>query len=237
MPTITVRTVDLETTGFPPEADIVEAGFVDILFTRVKEADPWAVLDRDARNEQRFFKPDREICLEARATHHITDNELEGAEHHSEALNFILDGNVDVMCAHNAAFEMQFIPFEYWIDTYKVALRLYPDSDKHNNQYLRYMLGLDLDPKLCMPPHRANPDAYTTSRILLRMLQEPDASINKFISWSKKPIYLTKIGFGKHAGQKFVDLPKDYLNWIIRQNDMDEAVIAAARRVLYGEGE
>lgn len=59
--------------------------------------------------------------------------------------------------------------------------------------------------------------------------------MKEMVKWSAEVPYLTKIGFGKHFGQRYEDVPRSYLSWILGQADMDPAVHAAARRVLYGE--
>jgi len=114
-----------------------------------------------------------------------------------------------------------------WIDTWKCALRLYPDAPRHTNQVLKYYLGIS-DNELHHPPHRALPDCYVTAEILKIMLEQK--SVEDMIRVSNEPPYLTKIGFGKHAGEKFKDLPASYLDWLSKQ-DMDEGVMAAVKRV------
>jgi exodeoxyribonuclease X len=90
---------------------------------------------------------------------------------------------------------------------------------------LRYWLGLDLDPALAMPPHRASPDAYTTAHIFARMLaEEGENRLKRLVAWSKEPGLLPKLLFGKHRGMRFSEVPADYLEWITKQTDMDEDV-------------
>lgn len=115
-----------------------------------------------------------------------------------------------------------------WICTYKVALRLWPDAPKHSNQVLRYWLGLDLDAVQAMPPHRAGPDAWVTAHLLLRMLEQ--ATVTQMIGWTVEPKQLPVLPFGKHRGLKWADLPDDYLQWLVRQADMDPDVLWCARQ-------
>jgi len=198
----------------------------------------------DVRNDevdsgwQMLVKPTTVMSLEALATHHIPEAQaLKNGLEWDNAMERLLWFPPDVrskddliFCAHNAVFEQAFFNpdgFE-WIDTYKVALRLWPESPSHSNQVLRYFLGLELGDE-AMPPHRAWPDCYVTAHILLIAMD--NASVSDMVQWTKEPPYLTKLTFGKHKGQRFEDVPVDYLQWILRQ-DMDEGVKAAAQRVL-----
>jgi exodeoxyribonuclease X len=237
-----VRTLDLETTDFPPEADVIEAGYVDSM---IECDEPLEGADKQwrisgpiiQRAQQSFFKPDRECTIKAKATHHIDESEYRHAPHHTEAPHFILHDDPKILVAHNADFEKQFIQVPegtFWVDTYKVALRLYPDFEGHSNQFLRYALGIELGSE-AMPPHRALPDSYVTAHVFATMLGGNGATLKQMIKWSAAPPYLTKIGFGKHFGVRFDEAPKSYLNWILSQQDFDPAVVAACRRVLYGE--
>lgn len=235
MEQLIIRTLDFETTGFPPEADVVELGYVDSLLCRDEGSPYWEVADVSMRGFQKLFKPDREMSIEARATHHIKDSELVGATHHSEMPKWALSDDVRLYAAHNADFEMQFLKLpeeKWWVDTYKVALRLYPDEMKHNNQYLRYFLGLRLDDAMCMPPHRAFPDAYTTAHILAEMISLHRCTLKDMVRWTTELPYLTRVNFGMHAGKRYDEVPHDYLRWMIRQPDMEEAKVAAAKRAL-----
>ena len=220
-----IRVIDFETTGLPPDASVCEAAFVDIDTGNDNPAIPIE------RHWWHLVKPTTEMSLEARATHHITDEEIqEQSIAWEEAYKCMTALAVDAYCAHNADFEKAFFnpKGSRWIDTWKVALRLWPDSPSHSNQVLRYFLNLSVGAD-AMPPHRALPDAHVTAHILLRALEE--AAVDELLQWSNDPPYLTKLNFGKHRGRKFSEVPKDYLEWIIKQ-DMEPGVIAAAHREL-----
>ena len=68
-----------------------------------------------------------------------------------------------------------------------------------------------------------------TAHILERALEK--ATVAELAQWSDEPPYLTKLTFGKHFGKKFSEVPRDYLEWILRQ-EFDAGVIAAAKREL-----
>lgn len=219
-----LRVIDFETTGVDDPCSVVEAAYYDYDPERRVPAGGWSSL----------VVPQHPIDVRARAVHHISYEEASDIGISWDcAVRKLEDCDDDVIyVAHNADFERRFFNPEgsKWICTYKCALRAWPDAPGHGNQVLRYWLGLDIGDE-AMPPHRAMPDCIVTSAILYRLLSGAE-SANHLMRWTEQPPYLTKIGFGKHRGELFSDLPTDYLRWIIRQ-DMDEGVLAAANRELF----
>lgn len=225
-----IRVIDFETTGIPTPDDphaIVEIGWSDVEVTDGDRtvSDPRAVL----------VDPERPIPIEASAVHHITRDDqnpfIVKAGIYLNDPNW-LDG-IDVLAAHNAAFERKFWPDAGlpWICTYKSALRLWTNAPRHTNQVLRYWLDLAVGDHRAMPPHRAGPDAYVTALILNVMLGE--ATVDALIQWSSEPALLVRCGFGKHRGVPWSEVPRDYLDWIVRKSGMDdEDVLHTARHHL-----
>lgn len=223
-----LRIVDFETTGIPSADEmhsVIESAYVDICAER----------KTIVKKSSFLVIPTTETTVQSRAVHHI-DPDLamrEGVswEDAENALKDIPSDTTVVYVAHNADFEKKFFNPENstWIDTYKVALVVYPDAPGHSNQVLKYYLDIK-DAADHHPPHRALPDCNVTTEILLKMSEKK--TFNEMVKISREPAYLTKITFGKHRGQKFEDLPKNYLQWISGQKDMDAAVIAAAKRCL-----
>ena len=212
-----IRVIDFETTGMPDDENphsIIEAAFVD-----VDTGEFWESL----------VKPTTEMDIRALAIHHITEDKANKNGLDWDAAKKILDG-ADIYAAHNAEFEQKFYNPQgsVWICTYKVALKLWPDAPSHSNQVLKYYLEI-ADKQAHHPPHRALPDCFVTAEIIKKMLEL--TTIEEMIEITNQPPYLTKINFGKHYGKKFSELPRDYLEWIIKQ-DMDEGVTAAANREL-----
>jgi len=216
-----IRVIDFETTGLPPDASVCEAAFVDLV------GEP-PVIQRDWRN---LVKPTTEMSLEALAVHHITEEEASSSGiSWDQAQATLMAEDPNIFAAHNADLERAFFDPEHslWIDTWKVGLRLWPDAPRHTNQVLRYYLKLDVGVR-AMPPHRALPDAWVTAHILAEALKTK--SVDDLLRWTDEPPYLTTVHFGKHSGKLFSEVPRDYLEWILRQ-DMEPGVIAAAKREL-----
>ncbi len=221
-----IRCIDFECTGVPSEDDahaICEIGFTDILDGAVS-GQTFAML----------VDPGRQMPCEAQAVHHISDADLVGAMTATDGLEMLTRGPPDCFAAHHADYEMAFfqgggVP---WIDTWKVALRLWPDAPSHSQQVLRYHLGLDCDRDRASPPHRAGPDSYVCAMLMQRILQDGRASIEDMVRWSAGAPLLYRVTFGKHKGMLWDDLPTDYLWWIAEKSDMDAPTKANARHRL-----
>lgn len=221
-----IRAIDFEATGLPTEEDphaICEIGFTEVL-DGVVSGQTFAML----------VNPGRPMPCEAQAVHHISDADLEGARPITDGLQMLMRGPPDFFAAHNADYEQAFfagggVP---WIDTWKVALRLWPDAPSHSQQVLRYHLDLGCDRDRAAPAHRAGPDSYVCAMILARILQDGRASLDQMVKWSKGPPLLHRVTFGKHKGMLWDDLPTDYLRWITDKSDMDAGTKANARHRL-----
>lgn len=223
------RAIDFETTGIPAEGEehaIVEIGWSDLLGGAVEH--PTSVL----------CNPGRPIPWQASAVHHIIDADVAGHPPAAEGLARASDPLPDYWVAHNADYERQFFDGagRPWICTYKVACRLWPDAPSHSLSNLRYFLGLVLDRPRAEPPHRAGPDAYVTAHLMARILEQKAASLDDMVRWSNGPALRHRIRFGKHKGEKWQDLPGDYLTWILDKSDLDREAKANARYWLRRRG-
>jgi exodeoxyribonuclease X len=221
-----LRVTDFETTGVPPDAAICQIGWTDVgvVNGRIKIGVPTAM----------FINPGRPIPPEARAVHHIRDKDVAEAPTVDAGFLKLMDFRPDAFVAHNAKFEREFfagsdIP---WICTRKVAMRIWPDAPNHQNQTLRYWLGVDedvdFDRNNAMPPHRAGPDTYITAFILARAILK--ATVDDMIRWTNEPSILPgAIHFGKHKGTPWPQVDPSYLQWMVNQADMDEDARYTAR--------
>ena len=223
--------VDTETTGLSPDTDrLVELAGV----ARVQDE----LLCWDS-----LCKPGIPIPPEAMAAHHITEQMVAGAQSPEDALSTMMrymGGESMVWVAHNAAFDRGFLarlapslePASRWVCTYRCALHLWPDAPGHSNQVLRYWLGLSPDVPDGLYPHRALYDAIVTEAILRLMLQR--WKLEDLVKMSQQPAVLTKVRFGKYRGYRWADVPRDYLLWCKKQQDMDDDVRHTASHYLSG---
>jgi exodeoxyribonuclease X len=147
---MTIRCIDIETTGIDPEKDaVVEIASVDLLreggITNCQEM---------------LVRPGFAVPPESSAVHHLIDADVVNAP----PLDQVIDRfkGAEAYVAHNCEFERSFLGVYLgeatWICTYKCALRVWPDFISHSNQALRYTLGL-VNPhgidRQTLNPHRA----------------------------------------------------------------------------------
>lgn len=215
-----IHVVDVETTGLDPAKDrVVELAAVQLLCLE----DP--TLPSINPFGSTFVNPRCAIPPEVTAVHHIIELDVAGAPDLGEAIDYVLTPfwreTVDIVAAHNARFDRDFLPplkDKRWVDTYRCALHLWPDAPSFKNAALYYWRGFKrIEP---VEAHRASYDALLTAHILREMLAE--RTVDELLRLSTKAALLRKVKFGKHAGMLWAEVPSDYLSWAARQ-DFDDA--------------
>lgn len=228
---ITIRVVDLETTGFEPTEDaICEAAWWDV------EVDGSA--SRLGLSASTLVNPGMPMPPVASSVHHIVDEDVIKAPSWEQVAPKLLsmgmrDEPPAVFAAHNAKFERGFLGAadqeRPWICTYKCGLRLWPDAPSHSNQALRYYVNPPgLDRAIADRAHRASPDAYVTAHLLMQLLAMPGVTIDQLVEWSSEPALQVTCHIGKFRGVKWRDVDWGFLEWISRR-DFDEDVIYTVR--------
>lgn len=223
--------IDTETTGMDEKDTLVELA---------------AVLD-DGTVWETLCDPGRPIPPEARAVHHISDAMVKGFPEPSIALVRMMRhldavlGSDMVFVAHNAQFDRGMlrklvpdIDARHWICTYRCAMHVWDNAPGHSNQVLRYWLNLPVVPPITLAPHRAAYDAIITEGILRELLKVK--SYDDLIRMTAEPVILTKVRFGKYKGYLWADVPRDYLQWAAKQQDMDADVRHTVAHHLRGNG-
>jgi exodeoxyribonuclease X len=214
--------IDIETTGLNPEVDrVVEVAMAGI----VNESGALSV----GELWRSFVNPHRPIPPEASAVHGIVDDDVADAPDLDAVASAMGFDDFDIIAAHNCRFDRGFLPMLHekrWIDTYRCAMHLWPDAPNFANQTLRYWLKLDLPRGRA---HEAANDVTVTAHILIRQLGERSA--DELLRLSTKACVLRKVGFGKHFGSSWAEVPSDYLDWALKQ-DFDPDVRFTVRTEL-----
>lgn len=212
-----VYTLDFETTNIDPKVAIP----VEVSLRQMK---PCGML------YDTFIDPGIPIPVETSAIHHITDNDVRGSDTWpvvKQDLADILTAKpgkpLNVLVAHNAKYEQgvlgEFVPV-LWVCTYKCAVRVWEHAPSYKNEVLRYWLKLDnLGRAYHQQAHSAGHDTAVTEQIFQKLLEH--TTLEQLIEWTDQPTLLRKMPFGKHFNQPWNEIPGGYLDWILKQTDMD----------------
>lgn len=227
-----IAVIDTETTGFNEPVEAMEFAMVPVWYGRAKRAGPWEVNYNAGWSA--FCDVAGPIELDAIGTHHITKAMVSGEPMLETLLKNTALEQMEYVVAHNAAYDGPIVDRAMgrslrWICTWRCASHLYPDAPSHRNQTLRYYLDLP-GPRSTLPPHRALPDAEVTAQLLCRMLNDGKTP-DQLHELTGQPILMQKFRFGKHAGVPVAQVPRDYLQWMLRQ-DFDEDVLYTCRYYL-----
>ncbi len=216
---------DVETTGFKQPAGIVEIAWVEI-------DEDFNVLEEVSS----LIDPEREIEPGASGVHRITAKDVADAPTISEFFEFVLErpnieGDV-VLIAHNSAYDRAFFAplcenYLGDIDTVRLARLYYPNEQNHKLDTLRYSLGLDLG-----DAHRAMGDVVSLLSLLRKMRDEHGLTLEGAFARRDEPVMLSSLTFGIHRDKPIREVPKEYLQWMVRKGDFAVDVLYTARRVL-----
>jgi exodeoxyribonuclease X len=217
-----IRVVDCETTGINPKEDkVIEVARVDMDYESGIIASSSSLID-----------PGVDIPISSMVVHHITNKMVEGAPKIEDVWPEFGEGNFHAMAAHNAKFDFAFLKTDApTICTMRLARHLWPGLESYKNQYLRYYLGIE-GVGADVPMHRAMGDTTVTALALHKMLriaveEKGFGELERLIEWANEPVLLETCRFGKHYGKKWSEVPKDYLQWMKRENvRMDDVDVA-----------
>ncbi len=226
-----IAVVDLETLGMAATDAVIELGVSEL---------SWESFGGGSESSVRRHAPllfgipeGQTMSAENRAVHHIDPDTLEGLAIFDPTDHRYTDASY--VCAHNAEYEQQYLTSVQvpWLCTYKIALRLWPDFSSHSNQSLKYELGLGDAPEH-HPPHRAGPDAYVTALVLRCVLEEAlqvrGHTIEELVQWTTEPRLLPRCPIGKFRGRPWAEVDFGFLDWMLRQADMEADLKWNARR-------
>lgn len=211
-----IRVVGIETTGMDPAegAEVIELSMQDVACqSDGTEARLMGV------THSWLYHPDRPSPPDVMAVHHILPEMLGHQDRFSQQeAEFIMDQRPDFYAAHNAGFERKFLDTwtARWICTYKCAMLLWPSAPSHGNQALMYWLGLHrtLETEERHPPHRAGPDAYVTSAILARLLEQGH-SPEALADISGLPTHMPVCLISKFRGRPWSEVDHGFLTWYV----------------------
>lgn len=233
-PSTLVRVIDTETAGQRLSEDaVIEIGSVDLDLATGEIGNPMETLVDPGGVP---------INPHARKVHRISDEMLQGAPMFAEAIQRFT--GAAAYAAQRADFDRPRLKLTgRWLCTHKLALRAFPQVRSHGLQSLVKYVPLDLsgvaDRLLGSHPHRALYDALCTA-VLLRAIHDalrpatvdPAEFLERAERVSAEPALLARLRFGRHRNLPLAEVPDDYLEWLVRQPNMDGDVLFTARQHL-----
>ena len=195
-------------------------------------------LDKSQLFDQ-LYQVNQPISYADMAVHHILESDLVDQPLYS---SFELPADTTYIIGHNVDYDMAAIA-RCGVETQDIkaictlalARKVWPQADAHNISALIYLIskGSDKARELLKGAHRADADIILTANILMHIVHHLNIhNIDDLYLASEQARIPTKINFGKHKGSLIQDLPHDYINWLLRQDDLDPYLKKALENTL-----
>lgn len=195
-------------------------------------------LDKSQLFDQ-LYQVNQPISYAAMAVHHILESDLVDQPLYT---SFELPADTTYIIGHNVNYDMAAIA-RCGVETQDIkaictlalARKVWPQADAHNISALIYLIskGSDKARELLKGAHRADADIILTANILMHIVHHLNIhNIDDLYLASEQARIPTKINFGKHKGSLIQDLPHDYINWLLRQDDLDPYLKKALENTL-----
>ncbi|MBN2480087.1 MAG: DUF3820 family protein [Parachlamydiales bacterium] len=208
---------DTETTGIDSKNDrIIEIAAYD------------PVLDKTFN---KLINPKMNIPPESTQIHNITDEMVKDADTFEivgkEFINFC-EGETILIAHNNDSFDKYFLENEFtrnnitipnftYIDSLKWARKYRPDLPRHSLQYLRQIYNVEAN-----QAHRALDDVIVLYKVFDKMIDDlPIETVLELLNKTKEELLLV-MPFGKHQGKKLQDVPKNYFQWLLKNDAFEK---------------
>lgn len=200
---------------------------IEIAYAPIQIHDGKLTLDKSQIFDQ-LYRVDEPISYAAMAVHHILESELVDQPHYT---SFSLPQDTTYIIGHNIDYDIRALE-KCGVDTSKIkaictlalARLVWPDAEAHNISALIYMItkGSAKARDMIKKAHRADMDIILTANILMHEIHHLKIqTIEELYTASEDARIPRTINFGKHRGTAITDLPADYMQWLIRQEDLD----------------
>lgn len=200
---------------------------IEIAYAPIEVENGKLTLDKSKLFDQ-LYSVDEPISFAAMAVHHILESDLIDRPHYS---SFTLPTDTHYIIGHNVDYDIRAIE-KCGVDTRSIkaictlalARRVWPDAEAHNISALIYMIskGSEKAREMIKKAHRADMDIILTANILMHIVHQLNInSIEELYAASEDARIPRSINFGKHRGTNIADLPADYIQWLLRQDELD----------------
>lgn len=196
-------------------------------------------LDREKMFDQLYSIGNEKISFGSMAVHHILESELIGQPNFSD---FELPPETTYIIGHNIDYDIRTIQHS-GVDTTNIkaictlalSRLVWPDAEAHNISALIYMIskGSAKAREMLKGAHRADADIILTANILMHLIHHLKIqTIEELFEASEDARIPRTINFGKHRGTAISELPADYVQWLLRQEDLDPYLRKALENVI-----
>ena len=200
---------------------------IEIAYAPIQIHDVKLTLDKSQIFDQ-LYRVDEPISYAAMAVHHILESELVDQPHYT---SFSLPQDTTYIIGHNIDYDIRALE-KCGVDISKIkaictlalARLVWPDAEAHNISALIYMItkGSAKARDMIKKAHRADMDIILTANILMHEIHHLKIqTIEELYTASEDARIPRTINFGKHRGTAIADLPADYMQWLLRQEDLD----------------
>ena len=201
---------------------------IEIAYAPIEIENAKLSLDREKMFDQFYSIGDEKISWGSMAVHHILESDLENQPNFS---SFELPTETQYIIGHNIDYDIRALE-KCGVDISKIkaictlalARLVWPDAEAHNISALIYMItkGSAKARDMIKKAHRADMDIILTANILMHEIHHLKIqTIEELYTASEDARIPRTINFGKHRGTAIADLPADYMQWLLRQEDLD----------------
>ncbi len=175
-----------------------------------------------------LYQVGQPISYAAMAVHHILESDLVGQPFYNE---FQLPAQTTYIIGHNVDYDIAAIA-RCGVDvsqlkpicTLALARHVWENAEAHNISALIYLIskGSDKAREMLKGAHRADADIILTANILMHIIHQLNIQdIEQLYIASEEARIPKSITFGKHKGTAIQDLTAVYIQWLMRQDDLD----------------
>ncbi len=200
---------------------------IEIAYAPIQIENSKLSLDKSQIFDQ-LYQVGEPISYAAMAVHHILEADLVDQPFYNtfklpEQTTYIIGHNIDYDIAAIARCGVDISALKP-ICTLALARTVWENADAHNISALIYLIskGSDKAREILKGAHRADADIILTANILMHIIHQLNIqNIEELYLASEQARIPKSITFGKHKGTAIQDLPKDYIQWLLRQDDLD----------------
>lgn len=206
--------------------ECIELAFVEIDIVEGNLVNPFPI-------QTSFFKPTGPFEAGAIAVHYILPADVENSPPSADAkipeAEFIIAHNVDFDC------EVLKIDGPKRICTLALSRHLWPEFKTHTlSAMIVELQGANQETiGQIKNAHAADADVSLKLTLLRKILEKTGVkTMDELYRLSEIARVPQVMAVGKHKGTKIADLPRDYIQWFLRQPDVDKYLLKALKAAL-----